>query len=291
MEALSQLDGWDVTPFPCDIDQERTWGRQGSLPTAPHESLRDEIIKLGHCLEQRGKGNPWSSWMILTPAASVLDSLHKRLIAKQLLVHRLVVFLLVAQVSPIFQKAQLRRPGSPVPASKLAEHHRCIHVHRTRLSQVRSMTAPPIPPRIQRMAQASGVQVNVPDQLQQIGIAVTENGFVAPLKEMPRFPIASIVVLRIGELEGLHGPGQRHGSGFDEQVHMVGHQDVGIQGAAVSSPVAFQPFEIRRIVGVLVENVLPAIPPRDHVIEGTGELHPRLPRHSGQPSAATTISQ
>ena len=50
--------------------------------------------------------------------------------------------------------------------------------------------------------------MNVSYQFKQIGVAVAENGLVAPLKQMADGAMAPVVSLGVGRLDCLHDPGE-----------------------------------------------------------------------------------
>ena len=110
-----------------------------------------------------------------------------------------------------------------------------------------------------------------------IDLLITDDGLVAPLEQLPGFLVATIVVLGIRELEGLHGPGGRHRPGFDQQMHVIGHQHIGIAPEAIPLAVAFTALQIRVLIRVAMKEGCPAVAAGDHMIEGAWEFHPRFP--------------
>ena len=46
--------------------------------------------------------------------------------------------------------------------------------------------------------------MNIPNQLQQVCIAIAQNAFIAALKQVSHFSVTAVVALRIGELNPLH---------------------------------------------------------------------------------------
>ena len=91
-------------------------------------------------------------------------------------------------------------------------------------------------------------------------------GWLCSALETNRLPVAAIVILGRGELEGLHGPRERDLRGSDQQMHVIGHQDAGIAMEAISLAVAFKALEIRVIIRVAMKEGWPAVAASDHMI-------------------------
>ena len=118
--------------------------------------------------------------------------------------------------------------------------------------------------------------MQVADQFQMIGISITEQGLIAPLEQMPGFPVAPIVILGMGELERLHRAPKRDLFGFNQQMDVIGHQDKRIAPETIPPPVPFQAGEIRLIVRLIMKERRAAIAAGNDVIEGAGEFHARF---------------
>jgi len=65
------------------------------------------------------------------------------------------------------------------------------------------MAAPPIILRTVNQAGSDGIQMNITNQLQKISISVTENGFIASLKDMPYPIISPVEIKRIPSMKSL----------------------------------------------------------------------------------------
>jgi hypothetical protein len=60
---------------------------------------------------------------------------------------------------------------------------------------------------------------------------------------------------------------KRHSAGFDQQVHVVAHKDIGIHLEAVPLPVLLQPLQVILPIPITAKNRLPLIAPTDHMIK------------------------
>ena len=125
------------------------------------------------------------------------------------------------------------------------------------------------------------VQMNVPHQLRQILITLTEYRLVTTLEQVARLSVLPIVILAIGGQEPLHHPTDRVILSFDKQVDVVWHQAVGIE---VERELRFLLGELREESAVVVirsEDELPIVASSDDVVEPTLDFEPRL-AHCGR---------
>ena len=86
---------------------------------------------------------------------------------------------------------------------------------------------------------------------------------------MADFTIAAVKVLRVGLLEPLHEFAQGRRAGFQEQVHVIRHQAVGIDPEAEFGAIKIQPCEVGSIVVVCKKSFASLIAARDDVVEQT----------------------
>ena len=81
--------------------------------------------------------------------------------------------------------------------------------------------------------------MNVFHQRQQVGIAVAKNGLVSPLKQMAYGPVFSVKVHRIALIDPLKYFRKGRLSHFDQEMDMVGHQNIGIKEKRITILVFF----------------------------------------------------
>ena len=96
-----------------------------------------------------------------------------------------------------------------------------------------------------------GVEVNVAGQLQQIGLVLTDNGFVPVLEQVTESLIAVVEVHNISREQLPHALRKRLAGGPDKQMKMGGKESPGVdaQRAAtpqVGDPVLGSPSDLRR---------------------------------------------
>jgi hypothetical protein len=63
---------------------------------------------------------------------------------------------------------------------------------------------------------------------------------LAALEDMPGLALLAIVVLAVGKLERLHRARQWPVARLQQQVNMVGHEDVGMQRYAIALAIALE---------------------------------------------------
>lgn len=153
------------------------------------------------------------------------------------------------------------------------------------------MTAPGIGPWIERGPQSGGVEMEIAHQFQQVGVAIAENRLIAPLKHVAGLVVSAIVVLAVCELQRLHRPRERMGSGLQQQMDVVGHQDVGMEGDAVSAAIAFEALQIAGVIFGIMKDRCPLVATDDHMIEGAWKIDARLASHGGVSRFRENISQ
>ena len=78
---------------------------------------------------------------------------------------------------------------------------------------VQPVAAPRVGFRSVRHASTDGIQMNVAYQFEKIGVRVTENRLVSPLKTVADRMMARVEVLRETLLKALHGLGERKSLG------------------------------------------------------------------------------
>src|SRR3990172_12124935 len=123
------------------------------------------------------------------------------------------------------------------------------------------------------------IQVDISDQSQEILIPIAEKGLVPSLKEMAYFAVLPIEVAGIGEIQKLHDLRQRRFRCLDEQVEVIGHQDVGVEDKTALLLIMPESAEILASVLIVKENVLLLIAPGYHMVERSGKLYARRSCH------------
>ena len=98
---------------------------------------------------------------------------------------------------------------------------------------------------------------------------------------MADFVVSQVKVLAVGLLQPLHELAQRVGGTFQEQMDMVGHQTVGVNGVAITPPVAGQTLEVGLVILITEKSLSPLIAPDNDVIEKPGGKHSGPSGHGG----------
>ncbi len=90
------------------------------------------------------------------------------------------------------------------------------------------ITAPGISPRVRDQSGPDRFQDDVPAELQQMCLLLDHDGLKPPLEQVPHTPMAAIKGLRVDAIELPDGEGQIGRRRFEQQMIMVGHQDLGV---------------------------------------------------------------
>jgi hypothetical protein len=153
----------------------------------------------------------------------------------------------------------------------------------SRLPQVRTMTAPWVEIRVTNQARSYRVQMQISDQLEQVAFSFAKYGPVPPLKEVTDVPVSTIEIQCVTLLETLHEPGKWGGACLQEQVNMIRHEHVGVQGDGIAISVLLQSRKVGPMVPCILENLLSIVPSRYHVVEAACELDTWLACHQRFP--------
>ena len=83
----------------------------------------------------------------------------------------------------------------------------------------------------------------------KIGVCLNDDGFVAPFPQAAGALVAAVDVLDVAPPECLHELGDPGpGFGADQQVDVVGHEDVGVEGAMPIGSRFLKPVEVAVVV-------------------------------------------
>jgi hypothetical protein len=96
---------------------------------------------------------------------------------------------------------------------------------------------------------------------------------------MAYFTVRKVKVLGVGLLKPLHEFGQRGSRTLEEQVHMVGHEAVGVQRDFVFPAVAGKPLKVGFEIPAGAEGFLTLVASNDNVVEETGGKQARTACH------------
>ena len=90
---------------------------------------------------------------------------------------------------------------------------------------------------------------------------------------MADFAITLIMLAGVTVQQDLHGLGQRHSGDFEQQMKVIGHQDIGVQGERVAlARLAHQGLESAVVLVVSID-LLALIAPADDVVQRAGKVN------------------
>ena len=94
--------------------------------------------------------------------------------------------------------------------------------------------------------------------------------------------MAPVISLRVAELDPLHDLGKRHAFGFEQQMDVVGHQDVGEQAKSITLAIMLQPCEVGEAVLVIIKSSLLLIAADNNMAERSVILDSGLGCHGAK---------
>jgi len=133
--------------------------------------------------------------------------------------------------------------------------------------------------KIRNQLPSQGIQVNIPDQLKQIGILLTQNGFIAVLKQDPASLMAPIKAPGIPTHHTSHQVASRRLTRPEQQVKVVGHEGPGV--TAIADPGETGRQAGKKVGSILIgtENSSPFNASAHHMIQRPRQMQTRLSRH------------
>lgn len=114
--------------------------------------------------------------------------------------------------------------------------------------------------------------MQVANQIQQIGVLVAEDCFIATLKQMTNRLVLAVEVERVALLQPLHQLGQRRLACFEKQVDVIPHQHVGVQPKAVPVLIPAEQFKLAAAVKIGAKDLLALVAAGNHMVESTREV-------------------
>jgi len=126
--------------------------------------------------------------------------------------------------------------------------------------------------------------VDIARNLLEIRIRINEEGLIASLIEMARPFVGAIEVRGIRDVEVAHEFLEIGPRGLDQQMKMIGHQDVGQHLHLVDLGGADQELQKDRMVQILGVDLLTGIAPAGNMVIGVLELDAEGTGHGGEGS-------
>ena len=124
------------------------------------------------------------------------------------------------------------------------------------------------------------IEFDVPLAGEQITVVLYQAGVVPALPQGAGAPVQSVDGLHVLATQGLHDAGDGGGpGGRDQQVHVVGHQHVGVDVALVPARGGRQYLQVEVVVGGLKEHGLLVHAAHEHMLGHVGNEQSWFTRH------------
>jgi len=112
----------------------------------------------------------------------------------------------------------------------------------------------------------------------KLGLTPTADS-VASLEEVAAMPVAASPSIGVRREEQLHALGEVGARRFEDQVEVIGQEDEGVQRPSRPPNRALQASHQPPAVGIVLDDVLPAVTPCHDMIDGIGVLDPQSSCH------------
>lgn len=116
--------------------------------------------------------------------------------------------------------------------------------------------------------------MDVAGQDGQVGLFVHEHAFVSALIEMACSPVPPVKVASVGNIEVAHEFGEVSEGCLDEQMKVVGHEDVAVKLDGVNMEGLDKNLQKALPVGIFFENIFLFVSPAADVVNSTRVLNP-----------------
>ena len=117
---------------------------------------------------------------------------------------------------------------------------------------------------------------------QEVSVSVAEDCFVSTLEEVADGLVLAIKVHGVALVDTLKDFREQDILRFDEEMNMVGHENIGIEVKMIALLVSGEDVKIFTVVKGIGEYPLPLVASRDDMVEGAFVFYPRLTGHDGR---------
>ncbi len=127
------------------------------------------------------------------------------------------------------------------------------------------------------------IVVDIPARFNKIRWGIDLSGSISPLEHMPDIIIFLVEINGVAGVKDTDDSLQWNIVGFNQQMNVVGHQTVGVDGKWV---LFFRFLQIRNIllaIFIIMKQLLLPVPPRRHMIRRSRTPIPRRSNHNNTP--------
>jgi hypothetical protein len=122
--------------------------------------------------------------------------------------------------------------------------------------------------------------MHVTAQFQKITVRFHYNGLKTPLIKVPRSSVSAVEVGRVGYIEMPHEFREICFGGLNDQVEMVGHEDVGVQPDLINFQGSLEFLQKCSTVGIVAEDFSSFIATAGNVVKGVWVVNPKRSCHA-----------
>jgi hypothetical protein len=124
------------------------------------------------------------------------------------------------------------------------------------------------------------IEVNVAHGFEHVGVGVDEDGLEAALEEVADAAMAGVERACIPAEQALHGTGERHRAGTEQEMHAGGHQCPGVDREARGGGEVGEAIEEVGAIGVVAKDGAAVDTASNHVVKRIGGIKARSAWHA-----------
>jgi hypothetical protein len=175
-----------------------------------------------------------------------------------------------------------------LPTRSTGPHRQVAGMRRNERIRLAPGIAPITRPRVMTgcryHASAHGIELDIAIAAKHVSLAVDQTGLETTLPQCSRATVARIEAPNIAPSQRLHHPRYRARlAGRDQQVHVIGHQYVGMQSALEATRGSIEFVSIEQIVVFRRKARLTIVATLYDVLSNTRQINSRLARHGACP--------
>jgi len=123
------------------------------------------------------------------------------------------------------------------------------------------------------------VAVDVPQERQEMSIAIDQKGHIPPLEEMTCAASPAVEPLRVRALQRQHQARDRHRTSSDCQMDVVAHEAIGEQLELEALAVVRKPLQVFFAIAVVEKDALTLVATHYDVVQAPWHFHPQSSSH------------
>ena len=165
-------------------------------------------------------------------------------------------------------------------AAELSQHPIGCQPRQLLFPEIGTVSAPPVVNRVLDDSGSYRIQMNVPDELEQIALGIDHQGLVAALEQVPDAPLAPIDPARVSKRQVLKDLGKRYRPHLYREVEVVGHAAKRMYPMTETIHSVLNQVVQVLIIAILEKYQLATVPTKHDVVYRTRDMKAGLASHT-----------